>query len=246
MHRVLEAGVAHQVAPGLCALGIMTKAPLPGSVKTRLQPPLTAAEAAALNVCFLRDTARAITEAGPAARGVAVFTPPGSQSTYDGILPPDFPFVPQRGDSFGERLRNAVSDLLGAGFGACCLIDSDSPTVPAHVFAAAVEALAHDRVVIGPSNDGGYYLIGMKRLHAEIFEAIDWSTQRVLAQTLQRANDIQLEVEMLPAFSDVDDAASLGALCDELLGTTRNTAPATRAFLEQLIASEGRGRIWPE
>ncbi|MBV9010267.1 MAG: TIGR04282 family arsenosugar biosynthesis glycosyltransferase [Verrucomicrobia bacterium] len=247
MPRLLKVGVPDQVPPGFCALGIMTKAPVPGMVKTRLQPPLTAMEAAALNVCLLRDTASAISSAGAAAQGVAVFTPASSVSAYDGILPPDFYFIPQRGDAFGERLHNAVSDLLGAGFRACCLIDSDSPTVPASVFAAAVEKLGHDRIVIGPSHDGGYYLIGMQRLCPRLFREIDWSTPCVLEQTLERARESKLKVEMLPPFSDVDDAASLSRLCHELLEHGGSaTAPATKELLEQLIASEGRERIWPE
>src|SRR3954447_22597588 len=87
----------NRVASGLCALGIMTKAPQAGRVKTRLSPPLTPDEAAALNICFLRDTARAISRADARARGVGVYTPVGEESAYRDILPGDFYLIPQRG-----------------------------------------------------------------------------------------------------------------------------------------------------
>src|SRR5438105_5825150 len=107
---------------GLCALDIMTKAPEPGKVKTRLTPPLTSDEAAALNISFLRDLARSLdiaTNAAPA-RAVAIYTPAGKESTYDDILPDKFLLIPQRGENFGERLELAVADLLQAGFESVC------------------------------------------------------------------------------------------------------------------------------
>lgn len=233
----------------------MTKAPQPGKVKTRLTPPLSSEEAAALNTCFLRDTAAAIaktTEEGKS-RGIAVYTPVGAEAAYAGILPEEFELVPQRGDGFGERLALATEDLLRLGFDSLCLIDSDSPTVPQHAFAQAIEFLAQpgDSIVLGPSDDGGYYLIGLKKLHREFFQDIDWSTERVLEQTIQRAGEINLPVHLLPAWYDVDDRATLSRLCQEFFGAngTRGggyPAPATRSFLDDLLEREGRRRIWPE
>src|SRR5438552_8484224 len=88
---------------GICALAIMTKAPRAGHVKTRLTPPLTAEEAAMLNICFLRDTAAAIAEVGRGARGIGCYTPAGAENTYGEILPPNFQLIPQRGENFGAR-----------------------------------------------------------------------------------------------------------------------------------------------
>lgn len=228
----------------------MTKAPQAGKVKTRLSPPLTPEEAAGLNVCFLRDIADAITHATQKtkARGVAVYTPAGSESAYDGILPRDFYLVPQRGEAFGERLFLATEDLLQLGFESVCLINSDSPTVPPSVFVEAVQALANpgDRIVLGPSDDGGYYLIGLKNLHHRIFEEIDWSTEKVLQQTIDRAAELHLDVHLLPSWFDVDDRATLRRLCESLLQSPADkSAPATKRFLEQLVECEGRYRIWP-
>jgi uncharacterized protein len=242
--RVLDPTVADREATGLCALGVMTKAPQAGRVKTRLVPPLMPEQAAELNKCFLRDTTAAISIAcsrRPAC-GIAVYTPVGAESAYTDILPPDFSLLPQRGDTFGERLYFAVEDLFKCGFGSVCLIDSDSPTVPPENFAEAVELLSTsaDRVVLGPSDDGGYYLIGVKQSRRRLFEQIDWSTERVFDQTMQRATEIGLEVRLLPTGYDVDDAASLRRLCNELLGhkAPPDLAPYTREFLSRLPTRE--------
>ena len=250
--RVLDPTAGNQVAR-VCALAVMTKAPEAGRVKTRLVPLLTPEEAAGLNKCFLRDTAAAISSAfcrrpvadegrTPRAVGVAVYTPVGAEATYTDTLPADFSMLPQRGDEFGERLYFAVEDLFKCGFASVCLIDSDSPTVPAENFAEAVELLStsQDRVVLGPSDDGGYYLIGVKKPHRHLFEQIDWSTERVLTQTIQRATESGLEIKLLPTGYDVDDAASLRRLCDDLLRENAGggIAPNTRSFLGKLVAQK--------
>src|SRR5215471_10618752 len=164
---VLDPSLPARGANGLCALAVMTKAPHAGRVKTRLVPPLTPAEAAELNKCFLRDTAATISracsrrlvdnggkthlkpdatashcEAATAACGIAVYTPVGAEPAYADILPADFSLLPQRGDKFGDRLYFAVEDLFTCGFDSVCLIDSDSPTVPAENFAEAVALLS--------------------------------------------------------------------------------------------------------
>jgi uncharacterized protein len=240
-HHILDP-ITPFTADNLCALAVMTKAPRAGHVKTRLVPPLTHEQAAQLNSCFLRDTAEAITNvSGTAARGVAVYTPTGSEAVYLDILPQNFELIPQRGDGFGERLAFAASDLFRCGFGSVCLIDSDSPTVPADVYAKAVELLSvpHDRLVLGPSDDGGYYLIGMNREHQQLFERIDWSTERVLEQTRHRAQELKLELKLLPTGYDIDDAASLERLRDELLTNDYSAlAPHTRKFLAELASQK--------
>ncbi len=218
----------------------MTKAPLAGEVKTRLVPPLTAEEAADLNKNFLRDTARTIMQAitGQPARGIAVYTPVGAELAYAGVLPRGFSLLPQRGKTFGARLALAASDLFQCGFASLCLIDSDSPTIPSSSFSEAIRQLKQpgDRVVLGPCEDGGYYLIGLKAPHRELFQRIDWSTRHVFEQTLQRAARVGLEVKILPQGYDVDDAVGLHRLCDELLRKRANDdiAPHTRRFLEAL------------
>ena len=248
LHQVLDQRAEARVPPHLCALGIMTKAPEPGKVKTRLTPPLTPEEAAQINICFLRDLAYSISlacELGTA-RGVGIYTPLGAEAVYENILPLDFFLIPQRGSDFGQRLIFAAEDLFAAGFECVCLINSDSPTIAPSSFTEAANELtkAGERIVLGPSDDGGYYLIGLKKMHRRLFEKIDWSTERVLEQTLHRAREINVPVHLLPAGFDVDDRATLHRLCDEIQSSA--VAPETRKFIKDIIYREGRERIWPK
>jgi uncharacterized protein len=240
-HHVLDPRQS-SIAKNLCALAVMTKAPRAGQVKTRLVPLLAPEEAAQLNALFLRDLSMSILRAcemSPA-KPVAVFTPPGSESTYENILPEEFMLLPQRGSNFGERLIFAAEDLFAAGFASVCLINSDSPTVPAQNFAEAAIELAEpsDRVVLGPADDGGYYLIGLKRMRRRLFEDIDWSTERVFDQTKQRASELGLRVHELASGLDVDDGETLARLREQLLSDNSppEVAPNTRKFLAELTA----------
>ena len=228
----------------LCALAVMAKAPRPGKVKTRLSPPLTLDQTAALNIRFLRDTTENLASISGSA-GIISYTPVGDEALFDNLLPETFALVPQRGDGFGERLLAAAEDILAIGYGSVCLIDSDSPTVPASAFQQAVEALAQpgDRVVLGPSHDGGYYLVGLKQAHAAPFERITWSSASVLDETLERCREASLEVVLLPTWYDVDDAKTLALLEAEVLEGRRPPfaevdgypAPHTRQILESLV-----------
>ena len=236
-----------------CALGLMAKAPVVGEVKTRLVPPLTAREAAELNICFLRDMAANIecVTKTVAASGLVVYTPSGSESAFAGVVPEGFELLLQRGPALGQRLCNATDDLLRQGYAAVCLINSDSPTLPRSILLRAVELLAleGDRVVLGGAEDGGYYLIGLKHAHQHLFDDIPWSTANVLSRTIERAAEIDLPVELLPRWYDVDDRDTLAQLCAELFVTARSkeaySAPLTRAFLDAIIHTEGWQRICP-
>jgi len=223
----------------------MAKAPRPGKVKTRLSPPLTHDQASALNICFIRDTAENIQQVAEASNsaGLVAYTPIGDEAAFDGLLPPGFQLLGQRGDGFGERLLFACEDLFACGFNAVCLIDSDSPTMPQDALLQAVERLsrAGDRMVLGGSDDGGYYLIGIKRLHHRLFDQIDWSTERVFDQTLERAREIGLKAELLPTWYDVDDAATLERLRRELAAPAGAgyDAKHTRGYLQSLQVAQG-------
>ena len=218
---VLERGVRRTGLEEICALAVMAKAPRPGKVKTRLQPPLSAEVAAALNVCFLRDTAENIAAVATEgkAQGLICYTPVGDEAAFDGLLPEGFALIAQRGDEFGERLLCAAEDILSCGFGAVCLIDSDSPTLPPDALRAAVRELTRPlgRVVVGASDDGGYYLIGMKQPEPRLFERIAWSTEHVYSQTAERAREAGILLMELPKWYDVDDAETLVRLERELL-----------------------------
>ncbi len=236
-----------------CALAVMAKAPRSGKVKTRLAPPLTLDQAAAINICFLQDTAENIavlTTSGKAA-GIISYTPIGDEALFDNLLPADFALIPQRCDGFGERLLATAQDLFACGYGSVCLIDSDSPTVPAAAFEQAVAELERpgDRVVLGPAHDGGYYLIGLKRAHTEPFTNITWSTTSVFAETIAALKSVKIETTVLPLWYDVDDAATLDILTAELLHGTPPTfatipgypAEHTRNFL-RILNEQGSDR----
>ena len=248
-YRILTAGEKDANRAGLCAMAVMAKASRPGKVKTRLSPPLTLEQTAALNIQFLRDTTENLATI-PGSAGLISYTPVGDEALFSGLLPHTFALVPQRGDGFGERLLAAAQDILAIGYGAVCLIDSDSPTVPAASYYQAVEALAQpgDRVVLGPSDDGGYYLIGMKQPHAAPFERITWSTGSVYAETVARCREAGLEVVALPTWYDVDDAATLNLLTAELLEEQEPhftemkgyAAPHTRDLLQAMTAVQAQ------
>ena len=230
----------------------MAKVPFASAVKTRLTPPLSPEEAAILSTCFLRDmTTNVFGMNSDGTEGMVLYTPADAEAFLHSLLPDGFKLVAQRGETLGERLINAGADLLNNGFASICLINSDSPTLPGKILRTAASLLAQDgdRVVLGPSEDGGYYLIGLKHPHPELFERIAWSTAAVLAHTIERAADIDLPVELLPTWYDVDDLATLRLLCDELSLLTDShdgrvqfrggsEAPHTRKYLAGLIAKD--------
>jgi rSAM/selenodomain-associated transferase 1 len=254
--RLLDPHSPHKAPPGACALAVMIKVPRLGAVKTRLVPPLTVEQATALNICFLRDMSANIAKLARqgSIHGVAAYTPRGEEAALDGALPPEFQLLTQRGTDLGDRLFHAFEDLFQAGYATACLINSDSPTLPRRLLCEAIESLRQsgDRMVLGEAADGGYYLIGLKRPHRRLFDAIDWSTNRVLRQTLERASEIRLESKLLPVWYDIDDAVSLRRLCAELFtsnGTSRGQqprgycAPQSAQYLRRLLAGEAGPRL---
>jgi hypothetical protein len=242
----------------LCAVAIMAKASVAGTVKTRLVPPLTHQEAAELNSCCLADVAANIAAAAAEApiQGFAAYHPPGSEPFFKDLLPEGFKLLPPKEPTLGRSLLHATRDLLAAGYGSVCLVNADSPTLPTDVLVRAVRGLQEpgNRVVLGPAADGGYYLIGMKQFYERLFEEIDWSTERVYRQTITRAGEIGVPVTALAEWYDVDDEATLGLLARELLGGPNAAgdydggyaAPRTAALLEKLAsANRSVRRLFP-
>lgn len=231
-------------SPKTAAVGIICKTPIPGQSKTRLAPFVGVEGAAELAACFLSDVAAAI-QAVPdvtGRRGYAVYAPAGSEDALRPLLPPEFGLVCRRGTTLEGVLHGATEELLAAGHDCVILINGDSPTFPPLAISAAMAALRvpGDRVVLGPAEDGGYYLIGLKTAHAALFRDIPWSTPAVLATTRDRANGIGLEVALLPVWYDVDDEATLRLLVSEIKGAplpfdhgglAGGPAPRTRAFI---------------
>jgi uncharacterized protein len=228
---------------GSCAIGVMAKAPQAGRSKTRLCPPLHPGQAAALGAAFLRDTTENIAAAGRLARitGYVAYAPQGSEALFDGhladgtalLLADGSPPMPERVQGFGRCLLHAIQDMLAQGHEAACVLSADSPTVPTRFLVRAAEILLApgDRAVLGPADDGGYYLLGLKAAHAEMFADIAWSTGGVADATRDRAGSLGLPLVELESWYDVDDAASLGTLLTETGGYA---APVTRMAIDHL------------
>lgn len=225
------------------AIALVCKAPIIGQSKTRLSPPLTPADCAALSACFIRDVAATIQSLADdgGASAYAAYTPRGSDAALRPLLPDGFRLMVQGEGDLGARMLKSISDLLAAGHAGAILIGSDMPTLPASILRSAVQAVrGHDCLVVSPAQDGGYTLIGLSRPHAGLFTGMPWSTGDVYRLTLERARALALPVVSLPGWYDVDDAASFAMLEDEMRGRrpafadhalVGADAPATRKFL---------------
>jgi glycosyltransferase A (GT-A) superfamily protein (DUF2064 family) len=231
----------------------MAKAPQEGLSKTRLCPPLDYAGAAALSAAFLRDTTESMVAAARLAPIVpyAAYAPLGAEDVLRPHLAPGTrllladgsPAMPAGVDGFGRCLLHALQGMLAEGHDAACVLSSDGPTLPTErlVEAASLLLAPGCRAVLGPAEDGGYYLLGMRTAHAVLFADIAWSTASVADQTRARARSLGLPLVELDPWYDVDDAASLATLLGERSG---NPAPETNAViarlgLRRLFALEG-------
>ena len=206
------------------AVVIMAKVPYPGQVKTRLCPPLTAWQAAALSRAFLFDKiaqVRMLTSARP-----AIAYTPASGEGFFGAIAPDFTLIAQQGADLGERLIHSLEYFLHLGCAGVMAIDSDTPTLPTQYLQQAIALLTKPDVdvVVGPSDDGGYYLIGIRAMHRDLFIDMPWSTSAVLPETVRRAEARGLSLARLPAWFDVDTPEDLTRL-RTMLAQTAGEAP---------------------
>ena len=162
-------------------------------------------------------------------------SPPETQQYFAEIVPPGCLLLPVKGTDIGECLIAALSGLLERGYQKAIALNSDGPTLPPLFLVQAIHKLDGVDLVIGPAEDGGYYLIGMKRIITpEIFQAIDWSTLMVLTQTLERVSDLSMSVRLLPAWYDVDTPEDLARIASELqmlpVGALEHTRLALSRF----------------
>ncbi len=236
-----------------CAIGVMAKAPRPGFSKTRLCPPLLPDQAAALSAAFLRDMTENIAAAGRLAsiRGYIAYAPAGLEMLFHGhlaagtclLLADGSVPVPDGVTGFGRCLLHAVQSMFAVGYPSAAVLNSDSPTLPTSFLVRTAEALAPpgDRIVLGPAEDGGYYLLGMKAPHAGLFADIAWSTDGVAEATRQRAATLGLDVVELPVWYDVDDRPSLDRLARSVRTGGQAAYPArfTAAALDLIEARPG-------
>ncbi|MBI5966208.1 MAG: TIGR04282 family arsenosugar biosynthesis glycosyltransferase [Chloroflexi bacterium] len=214
------------------ALIVVAKRPAPGQTKTRLSPPLTPEQASALYECFLQDTLDQMRKVDETQRLIAYL--PQDEQDYFRRLAPDFELILQNGHDLGGRLDNALTDSLLNGYERAVIMDSDSPTLPPAFLSQAFATLSNGAdVVLGPCEDGGYYLIGIKKPAPRLLREVQMSTATVTADTLAIAKEEGLSVILLPTWYDVDDGTSLIRLMKELDGLDSQVAIHTRRFLEQ-------------
>jgi rSAM/selenodomain-associated transferase 1 len=217
----------------------MVKAPRAGSVKTRLVPPLAREEAASLAECFARDTVAAVRRV---VRDVLVaYAPDDGRDALEALFKDDVLWFAQHGEDLGARIESAASYAFERGHGPVVIVGTDSPTLPPTFVERAVASLSAGEtdVALGPTEDGGYYLVGLRQTFGGLFRNVEWSTSRVYLQTADNASRLGLRVLELPRWYDVDTHADLLRLRDELLSdeASRTRAPSTREWLRAHASS---------
>ncbi len=199
---------------------ILAKAPVPGQVKTRLVPPLTPEQAADLAKQLLQGTVKLVAGLSGVKEIVAV-APDDGIDQVRGLLAGTVPegdcplrFIPQGDGDFGNRISHAFEETFTRGAKGVIVLGADHPNLPSEYLARAVKTLQQeaDPVVLGPTEDGGYYLIGLTRLHPELLQDIPWSTSQVLQATLEKAKATGLSVTLLPPWYDIDRPEDLHRL----------------------------------
>lgn len=213
------------------ALIIFAKQPLAGKVKTRLTTVLSPEEAAEIYRCMLIDTLSKVKQL----EGVDIylfFEGNGDAASYFATIADGMETLSQRGSDLGERMMDAFQRTFERGYESVAIIGTDSPDLPISFIEEAFLLLEDPSVdvVFGPSEDGGYYLLALKRLHAELFQGIGWSSQAVLRESVATAEKVGMRTTMLSLWHDVDTVADLhrAALLD-----INNGAPLTRAFIKK-------------
>lgn len=216
-------------ATGL-ALGLVARAPVPGRCKTRLARVIGPIPAARLYEAMLRDSLDAYARI-PARRHVLLAAPEDDGvATLRALAPPAWEIEPQVGEDLGERLMHAMLSL-GAHGDSVVLASSDSPMVPFDAIEVGMSSLAAPgRVVIGPADDGGYYLIGVSETQPGVLEGIRWSTSVVFDQTVERCASLGLALTRLPSSYDIDEPADLDRLRRDVRAWP-DRAPHVAAFL---------------
>jgi rSAM/selenodomain-associated transferase 1 len=228
------------LTPHQTALVIFAKAPIPGQVKTRLCPPLTPDEAATLHGSFVLDTLERTKTAVaklklPLDRYLACA--PSATHVFFKIMEErqSVKLIDQVGADLGARMNQAFQRLFAQGYRQVVLIGTDVPTLPLSHFKQALLALENHDLVLGPALDGGYYLIGLKRMAPELFVDMSWSTNQVLGLTQEKAATIGLKVSLIQPWRDVDTLADLEALIKDC------TAEAKKPMNDRVFSSRTAG-----
>ena len=210
------------------ALVVMARAPEAGRVKTRMQPVLSPEQCAGFYEAFLRDAI----DLAVSMEGLIPFlayTPAESNTIFKRLIPAGMELIPQVGTDLGQVMDGLINTLLSRKYSLVILIGSDIPTLQPRTIYRALNMLEHADVCLGPSRDGGYYLIGAKKPFSALFQGIPWSSPKVLKVTLEKAISAGLTAALLEELSDVDlpsDLVVLNAEIRALHGVQGNRIPA--------------------
>jgi rSAM/selenodomain-associated transferase 1 len=197
------------------ALIIFIKTPIPGMVKTRLQPDLTPEESADLYKGFLEDLDDKFHDQDDFHTWYAVSPEKFSEDILAAFIQMDRYFL-QEGQDLGERMQNAFQTIFSRGYEKIVLIGSDLTSITNDIIRQALQGLVTYDCIIGPSKDGGYYLIALSCLHSEIFGDLPWSTSHVLEKTSELLNTMQLTYKLLAEFEDIDTYEDLLSFYENL------------------------------
>ena len=160
------------------------------------------------------------------------YSPEGAEKTFEAILPCPMIFFPQQGADLGQRLANIFEKLCGEGYDQVHIINSDSPDMPCTLIRESTRLLGMAQIdlVLGPCADGGYYLIGLKKPAPQLFQEIPWSTDRVLALTLERARTLGLSCGLLEPWYDIDTCEDLNRFFERNKGRKDGSGPGWRTL----------------
>ena len=221
--------VHHYEGRQSAAIVLMARAPWrEGKTRLKIGDDVRHAE---LRRALFEDTLDAVRSVSQADHIIAC-EPAGEAIAMRELVGPACEVVGQHGESLGDRLQHAFEDGWQQGYRSVVIVGSDIPDLPRHSLQAALRSLSGgtDHLVIGPAGDGGYYLIGLNRLHRELFRDIDWGTDRVLRQTLARAADLALLVVRLDEWNDVDNPEDLGRFAGPGVSARRTREWITRGI----------------
>lgn len=187
------------------ALILMTRIPIAGKTKTRLMEIFSGEECAEIHMNFLKDLFYVCEKLKDKIDIYLTYTPEGSLSLIEDIIPSYVKTFPQRGETLGDRMGNAINNLLCENYNKVVLIGSDIPQLQPRDIEEAFNVLEEKNICLGPTSDGGYYLVGMKKFQSEIFcNNIVWGEKSVLEGTMDIANRLNLSVGLASKYMDID------------------------------------------
>ena len=196
------------------ALILFIKYPEAGNVKTRLGAEVGFELAAELYRLFIQQTFELVQNCS-AQKVFVAFEPADREAEFSEFIPKQFAVFPQEGKNLGERMLNAFQYAFARGYKNVAILGSDSPTLPLKNIDEAFEKLSKSDLVLGPSEDGGYYLIGLTHAHRGLFDKIEWSSSSVMQATIERAEKLRLQYKLLSVWYDIDTKKTLMRAAEE-------------------------------